>query len=267
MKLKYIAAAAASMIAAAPAFADIGGPTLPGAEVFLTVWSQTGTSGGTANVSYTFDTGVTLLAMMANKGTNLFINEVVSGNSAWDTLLSTSGGNGLQFAVTAAAQGQQGDVAKDTMLSTFAGNPYARGVNNTLLSLNLTAVDVFLGAVNGTGTHGGVGDTSVNGYSVNTAGDAYFMTNESNTWSRNASNNSVAVGTNAVFGSIVGNGAAAGNLVNINTATYGTFGVVQSGSSYSLQYQVAAVPEPTGYALALAGFGVIGFVGRRRRQS
>ena len=48
----------------------------------------------------------------------------------------------------------------------------------------------------------------------------------------------------------------------------GTFFFGQTAPNvYALQYQVAAVPEPTGYALALAGLGLIGFVGSRRSKS
>jgi hypothetical protein len=41
----------------------------------------------------------------------------------------------------------------------------------------------------------------------------------------------------------------------------------QVGGNYVLTYAaVAAVPEASGFALALAGFGAIGFVGSRRRN-
>ena len=41
----------------------------------------------------------------------------------------------------------------------------------------------------------------------------------------------------------------------------------QVGGDYILSYTVAAVPEASGLGMALAGVGVAGFIGRRRKQA
>lgn len=264
MKLKYLATAAAAMIAASPAFAVINGPDDGSAELFLTVWSATAASGGTGNInsSYTLDLGVSLLDMIANKGVNNYINQVVSSDSLFSSFISTvntATAGAVQFNVTAATRGGL-DTPTDVMLSTVAGSTMGT-LYNLNLSTTLDQVLVFAGGVNSTGNHSSV----ANGSSVNTSGDAYFMNYLGNTWGASAPLNSKAIGTNATFGSYTQNGY--GQTPTTTSVFAGTFFFGQSAPNvYSLQYQVAAVPEPTGYALALAGLGLIGFVGARRKS-
>ena len=261
MKLKYLATAAAAMIAASPAFAIIGDPLLPNSEMFLTVWSQTGTAGGTANASYTFDTGVRVLDMLANTNTNLFINKVVSGNADWASFLTFTGGNGLNFNVTGGTAGGAGDTTGNVAIQTVSGASMGTTTNLTLDNSE-AEISVFLGAVNSTGNH----STVANGWSFATAGDPYFMNVPRNTWNGNLPQNSKAVGTTAVVGSYTQNGFGVSFATSKQFEGNFFFGQT-TPSVYALQYQVAAVPEPTGYAMALAGLGLIGFVGSRRRKS
>ncbi len=265
MKLKYLATAAAAMIAASPAFAVLNGPDAGGAELFLTVWSANAASGGTGsntNVSYTLDLGVSLLDMIANKSVNDYVNQVVSTDSTFTAFLGALNASslaGLQFNVAAATRGGL-DTPTDVMLSTVAGATMG-SLNSLQLSNSLDQVLVYVGGVNSDGNHSNV----ANGSSTSTSGDSYFMTALSNTWGGAAPLNSKAVGTSATFGSYTQNGYG---LTPTNTSVFaGTFFFGQSAPNvYSLQYQVAAVPEPTGYALALAGLGLIGFVGLRRKS-
>ena len=264
MKLKYLATAAAAMIAASPAFAVLNGPDAGGAELFLTVWSATTASGGTGNInsSYTLDLGVSLLDMIANNSVNNYINVLLGSDSLFNTFIgtvNTTTPGALQFNVTAATRGGL-DTPTDVFLSTVAG-PTLGTINNLALDSALDQIALFADGVNGIGTHG----TTANGSSVATAGNAYFMTNNSNVWVNTTPLNSKAVGTNAVFGSYTQNGF--GQSATTTNVFPGTFFLGQSAPNvYSLQYQVAAVPEPTGYALALAGLGLIGFVGARRKS-
>ncbi len=264
MKLKYLATAAAAMIAASPAFAFLSGPDDGNAEVFLTVWSATAASGGTGNInsSYTLDLGVSLLDMIANKNVNNYINVLLGSDSLFNTFISTvntTTPGALQFNVTAATRAGL-DTPTNVFLSTVAG-PTLGNINNLALESALDQVALFVDGVNGVGTHG----TQTNGSSVATSGNAYFMTNNSNIWVNTTPLNSKAAGTNAVFGSYTQNGF--GQSLTTTSQFAGTFFFGQSTPNvYSLQYQVAAVPEPTGYALALAGLGLIGFVGARRKS-
>jgi len=266
MKLKYLATAAAAMIAASPAFAVLKGPDDGGAELFLTVWSATAALGGTGNInsSYTLDLGVSLLDMIANNSVNNYINVLLGSDSLFNTFISTvntTTAGALQFNVTAASRGYVGlDTPTNVLLSTVAG-PTLGTVTNLQSGIALDQIALFADGVNGIGSHG----TQANGSSVATSGNAYFMANQSNNWQSSTPLNSKAVGTNAVFGSYTQNGF--GQSATTTSVFPGTFFFGQSTPNvYSLQYQVAAVPEPTGYALALAGLGLIGFVGARRKS-
>ena len=263
MKLKYLATAAAAMIAASPAFAALNGPDDGNAELFLTVWQQAGVNGGTLNSSYTLDLGVSLLDMIANKGVNNYINTLLGSDSLFNTFIgsvNTTTPGALQFNVAAATRGGL-NTPTDVMLGTVAGANLG-SLTNVQLSIALDQVLVFVGGVNSVGNH----STVPNGSSVSTSGDAYFMANQSNNWNGSSPLNSKAAGTNAVFGSYTQNGFGGGQVTK--SVFDGTFFFGQTAPNvYALQYQVAAVPEPTGYALALAGLGLIGFVGSRRSKS
>ena len=94
--------------------------------------------------------------------------------------------------------------------------------------------------------------------------------NGSNNWHGNTGVNSVAVGTAAMFGEMKQSDNFPGNNTT-NTIYAGKMLVSQTGSDYTLQYQVAAapvaaVPEASTYAMLLGGLGAIGFMARRRKS-
>ncbi len=252
MKLKIIAAAVA-LVASAPSFAFISGSADGNPELFLSVWQQAGTGTGSVNRSFTFDTGITMADFQANAGTNLFVNQIVSNSQEWTDFLA-AGTGALQFSVAT------GDYTGDAiLLQTFAGATAAVATHQHLFDA-LDSLQGYTGANNATGTH----TTLANGSSFNTSGDAYYMGAGSGnaTWNSSTAYNSVAVGTSAIFAQMVD-----GPVNTVNTVFAGKMYFGQQGSDYVLQYQVAAVPEPTGYALALAGFGIVGFVARRRKSA
>lgn len=252
MKLKFIAAAVA-LVASGSSFADIHGPADGGAELFLSVWQQAGTGTGSVNRSFTFDLGVSLVAMQANQGANLYINQIVSGSSEWTAFLA-AGTGALQFSVAA------GDITDaPIILQTFAGSTAATATHQHLFDA-LDSMSGYTGANNATGTH----TSQANGASFNIAGDAYYMgaAQGNATWNASTAYNSVAVGTSAIFAQMED-----GSVNTVNTVYAGKMFFGQQGSNYVLQYQVQAVPEPTGIALALAGFGAVGFVARRRKSA
>ena len=266
MKLKFIAAAVA-LLASGSSFAFITGPNDGVAafgestELFLSVWQQSATGTGTVNRSFTFDTGVSVADMQANKSTNLFINQVISGSPEWANFLAAGTATSFQYNVSG---GDKIDVVRDVLLQTYAASTIAVK-NNSLLNDALDSMQFYVGAVNATGTHG----TAANGVSFNTSGDEYFMANGSNNWHGNTGVNSVAVGTAAMFGEMKKSSDFPGNNTT-NTIYAGKMLLSQSGSTYSLQYlvpaaPVAAVPEASTYAMLLGGLGAIGFMARRRK--
>ena len=263
MKLKFIAAAVA-LVASGSSFAFITGPNdgvdafgTP-AELFLTVWQQSGTTGA-VNRSFTFDTGVTLVGMQANQHTNLFINQTISGSSEFAAFLAAGSSTAFSYNVSA---GDRTDSPLNVLLQTYAGTSVVPKTNLNLANA-LDAMQGYVGANNATGTHA---SGAANGWSFNTSNDEYFMSNASNTWLGSTGVNSVAVGTSAMFGEMLQNGDAGGNLTS-NTVYAGKMLLAADASNnYVLQYQVQAVPEPTGIALALAGFGLVGGIARRRKS-
>jgi len=270
MKLKLIAAAVA-LLASGSSFAAISGPndgvngfdSVP-TEMFLSVWQQSGTGAGTVNRSFTFDTGVSVADMQANKGVNLFINQVISGSPDWANFLAAGTSTSFQYNVSG---GDKIDVARNVLLQTYAASTIAVK-NNGVLNDALDSMQLYVGANNATGTHGTA--ASGNGVSFNTAGDEYFMANGSNNWHGNTGVNSVAVGTAAMFGEMKQSDFFPGNNTT-NTIYAGKMLLSQAGGTYSLQYlvpeaPVAAVPEASTYAMLLGGLGAIGFMARRRKS-
>ena len=138
---------------------------------------------------------------------------------------------------------------------------------NSQLSTNIAgSINAYIAALNNTGTHASL----ANGESVNAVGSgAYFQ--DANMAAFNGGlkfNNNNAVGTTAEFSSLYRAGTL-GSAKALQQIEPYTVSFAQSGSAYVLSYgAVQAVPEASGYAMALAGMGLIGFVGiRRKRQA
>ena len=120
--------------------------------------------------------------------------------------------------------------------------------------------------VSNTGTH----LTQDNGWSVNAIGSgAYFQ--DANMAAFNSTlkfSNSNAVGSAPVeFTSLYRSPVGSGKALQYVEPLMVSF--AQSGGQYVLNYgsnAVAAVPEASGFAMALAGFGLLGFVATRRKQ-
>ncbi len=253
-KLKHLAAAAA-LVAASPAFAFLSGPDDGGGELILTVWQAAGTGTGTASASYSLDTGVTYAQLLANQNVDLYINMVIS-DAYFSQLLAATNNALLQFSVLTGDRVDGGY----QLLSTFT-NATTLPQNNAVLNNSLDQIANYVGALQASGDH----FFSTNGSSYNVAGDAYYQANDLNTLTGQSSPNSGLVGTSLKVVDFLQNGGLP-LTVPIKTTLPGVFTFFQQpGGSYSLQYQVAAVPEPSGIALALAGFGVMGFIARRRK--
>jgi len=259
MKLKYLVAAL-GLVASAASYADISpaagsNPVAPtgGAEMLLVVWD--------ANSSYTLDLGITYTQFLS-QGTSTL---TTLGGTNWSSFLATADQSSWQYALIDAKTNNAGNNAAilSTVDASYVG--LINSADNNIYSSNIQNAQNQIGnfqvAVGATGTH----TTVANGDSVNAVGTpGYFLTTSMDTFNSFAYLNAIAVGSSAAVELVQRNTSGISDPTEtlLGTATF-----AKSGSNYVLSYaSVAAVPEPTGYALALAGFGVLGFIGRRRRD-
>lgn len=263
LKLKYLVAAL-GLVASVPSFAAIADPTTPagGGELFLVVWEQ-GVAGKT-DQSFTFDTGLTFASFLANANTSQTMADILSTDTTFQSFLASSSLTDLQYALIGGST-----AAPATLLTTVHvgdESQVALGTNSQITGA-LAQLPTFIGAVNLTGTHASL----ANGESSNPTGSsAYFMdVNNPLNYFNNAFggtfSNSNLIGVASEFTSlakVTGASTKPGHEVVLPGVI--NFGLV--GNDYVLSYTVAAVPEPTGLGMALAGMGVLGFIGLRRKQ-
>lgn len=259
--LKHIAIAAA-MVAASPAFAASNGPADGNGSLFLNVWQVSGSNGGTVSASYTLDLQKTFADFAANKGVDKYIDQVIN-DSYFSQMLSAATGSPskLLFSVFGGDQGVSSP--SNTLITTFTT---ANAKPSSGLELNgaLDNIANFTGALQSTGSFvpDAGGNPTIGGASYNTAGAAYYGSGATlNTLVGNSSPNSGFVGSKLGVAQFTDAGSSI-----VKDIYQGTFFLGQQipGGQYSLVY---AVPEPEGYALALAGLCAIGFVSRRRKTS
>jgi hypothetical protein len=249
MRLKTLVAAL-GLVASLPSFATISTNSATGAsEAFLVVYDAHG--------SYALDLGITFNAFLAIPGGTSSLATLSSAN--WTSFLSGADMSTWQYSVIDTNNNFGGNNA--SVLSTInpddIGNP--QGFNSGQINSANGQINNYQQALNITGTH----VSSANGDSFNPVGTpAYFLTLHTDTFNGFAYNNSNAVGTSALVEQFQRGQTSFG--LPTETAL-GTALFSQVGSAYQLNYTVAAVPEPGGLGLGLAGVGVLGFIGTRRR--
>ena len=277
MKLKYIVAAL-GLVASATSFAGIVLPqTAGGGELFLVVFEQNAPNGG-LDQSFTLDLGVTTSQFTAAKDTHqAWATLDVSTNADWALFLATSDIPSLQFAVMGSQSSSSSatqNVASTVFSTVTLGNEGSvvgatapqQNSNSQLSSMIGGTMTAYTNNVSNTGTH----LTQDNGWSVNAIGSgAYFQ--DANMAAFNTTlkfTNSNAVGSAPVeFTSLYRSPVGSGKALQYVEPLMVSF--VQTGSQYVLNYgssAIAAVPEASGFAMALAGFGLLGFASVRRKQ-
>lgn len=283
--IKHIAAAAA-LLAAVPAFAAIqGGATAQqDGELYFTVFDQS------RSISYTKDLGQYISAFRLaadNVDAGYSKSFSLAGDANWTSFMAQANPSQLVWNVTGQVLFGGTQPGKVKLLSTIKNGDEALVADwtNQLFSLGISAgtTGTFIGAVNATGTHGVSGvapNYAVNGSSVNKlsdgSGNSYFGKWVGEYFNGKATfSNSNAIGASAAFDLITRTGADQLALVNVdpfansqNTGKW-TFAVGANGPvlDYTLAAVAAPVPEPTTYALLMAGLLAMGFVVRRRNQA
>lgn len=281
--IKHIAAAAA-LLAAVPAFAGIQGGvnTHQDGELYFTVFDQS------RNISYTKDLGQFVNAFrVAADGVEAGYSKSFSlaGDANWTSFLAQADASQLVWNVMGHALFGGPQPGKVKLLTTIKNGDEALVADWTnqkfSLGISVATVGTFLGAVNPTGSHGvsGANNFAINGSSVNKlsegTGNAYFGKWIGEYFNGNATfSNANAIGASAAFDLITRTSTDQLAFVNVNSFANSqntgkwTFSNGANGPvlDYTLAAVAAPVPEPTTYALLMAGLLAMGFVVRRRNQ-
>lgn len=259
MKLNQILAAALVAAASVPAMASIGLPNTGNGELFLVVWDAAD------QVSYTKDLGIAMDSFDGNAALNFALDDA---NFLGFLGVANTTVSDLKFAVMAGDTVGSGTAAPKRLFTTVDRATTALG--NQPMTTAVANMDTYANYQVTASLHTThEGPVAVNGTSYDTAGNnAYFLAYNGPTlnnalvgWT-----NGNVVGTSAVFRSFSQNGTS-GGTATIKSDFAGMWNVAQSAGAYTATYNVAAVPEADGVLMALAGFGAIAFVGRRRRLS
>lgn len=287
MMIKKIAAAAA-LLAVAPAFAAIsGGIGGQSGEMLLSVYD------GTAKVSYTKDLGDLIGTFKASADANeagFTKSWSLAGDANWTSFASQANlgiANWLVFASEKTTFNQTAAGNMRVYQTIKAGDEAKPGIvsnatNSALLNV-MGSLPNFYNAVNVSGTHGVVGtilDYSVNGSSVNLDSDSgagYVGEGSTGGLSNNGVSlfkfrNDSAIGASAQFDYLSRSSTASAGALTVdnfaNTAGSGLFTFSLQSGTPTLTYTLAAaaVPEPSSYAMLLAGLLGIAFVARRRSK-
>lgn len=263
MQIKYIVAALGFAAAAAHAAQIVPPSTVGGSDLLLNVWEQADPN-GKPDQSFTLDLGQTLTGFVNAQGTyaaagTTTLATLLSSDSLWQSFLASSDVPALQWAVVASGN----KVPKLAgILATIAPTDNANVSTNQSVIVANNQLVATIAALNSAGVVSGNALEQVNAAPSN----AYFQTYALNTFNTSQWNNSSAIGSTMGVGT-ANNVGGFTSLPDAVAVLPGAFTFAQTGSSYVLTYSVAAVPEATGFGMVLAGFGVMGFLGLRRRQA
>lgn len=294
MKLKHIAAALA-VLAAGTANAAIA--TGGNGSLVMIAYDKAST-GSFNNVAGVFDLGITLDDLIGSTGngtavsatalqskdlswnfnTNtLSIGGVVSNaygannwTAAWNTLLANTDAADLSFVVTAFDTAGIGASKR----SIVTGKPGSTVAFTTAFGSGVQFIaggqanDIFTPIAN----KGTIGSAANGAYTFTTADGAasrangYAMAGDGfgNEWRGNNPmlGETLASNTTALY-AVDG----AGKRIQLGATTPGKGVVELNAATGTLSYSVSAVPEPSSYAMMIAGLAVAGALARRRRSA
>ena len=260
MKLKLIAAVAGLIFSAASQAAIAPATTIGGSDVLLDVWEQG--AAGAPDQSFTLDLGMSLTAFVNGSKNSSTLATLLSTDSTWSNFLSSSSSaaGDLQWSVVAsgaAVPSRAGLLASVTTSEDAVGfgmvNQQVIFANQqlapTIDSMNLAA--------------------NPNEQSNVAPSGAYYQNASLSNFNNYSWDNGNVLGATGVQVAEALNVGGSGTKLANTTLLNGTLSFVQNpgSGSYVLSYNVAAVPEMSGFGMALAGLFAMGFVALRRKNA
>jgi hypothetical protein len=256
-KLKTLAAAAI-LATAGQAFAAVSAAnSTNGTEVIFYAWDQV------TQTSYVFDTGLSFASFRtASVAANTNQSFAFSGTE-WNSFVSSVGGDfsNTTWGVMALKQGLStvdGGVALATTVTANGDLIAAEQTSGNIKTIN-TFLNPLILAANTSGLAGASHQT----------GDFASVSDGAAYWG-NVLKSDYAVKLNLTADNTVGTDSYKFYLVEAarlssNAPAVSEYAGEWSFNGTTLNYAVAAVPEPESYAMLLAGLGLMGAVARRRR--
>lgn len=253
--LKSIAVAVTLAVAAAGANAAIDDGSSGNGELFFSAWD--------ANGSYTLDLNVSIDAFEAALAAPGAFNQLWAADTKLVSFLSTADQSSLQWNVVA------GDADGEARLLTTFSTLGSSKIKNSTGTNAVGALGQFAIAVNGE-LAAGADSLAVTNLSPAYAGQDAFgnkingALNFSNagTLAANSYDNGLSF-----LGATMVDATTARADYNVYADGADSVKVWLDGSGLHMASAVAAVPEPSEYAMLLAGLGMIGFMARRNKRA
>lgn len=267
LKLSFLAAALALSVTGQASAAINGISTTGNGNLILSIWDTTSLTSYTKDLGISMDTflggpvvngGASFVAGSGGNGgvgaswtadatLSTFLAGANAATTSWNVVAmdgTGAGANGYRFITT--STGATPSAIANTPLKTYNSTPdiYMNAINvlagaNTSVATNSAAGSAYAGATTFGNNFGGKANFS-NAAGLGVSQNFYFLTPSS---------------ASGIAQATVGQFANAAGASTWTLASNGT-----------LNYTVAAVPEPGEWALMLSGFGLIGFIATRRRN-
>jgi len=254
--LKSIAVAVTLAVAAAGANAAIDNGAGGNGELFLNVWDFNG--------SYTLDLNVSIDAFEASLVAPGAFNQSWAADAKLVSFLGAADQANLQWNIVAG----DGDGVK-RLLTTFS-TLGSSNIRNSATTNAVSALSQFANKVNTELAIVGGDSVAVDSANPAYAGQGAFgnnlnsLLNFSNAGTLAA--NSYADGLSFMSATAV-NASTTRSVYNVYADGADNVKVWLDGSGLHMASAVAAVPEPSEYAMLLAGLGMIGFMARRNKRA